>query len=221
MRERLLVLESCWDHEDFSDKRTVKPFIEGWSAEARVGFVYRTFHSRTDLALWLQQFYCDESSLDTCYIAGHGLGTRLMGLGETGINLTALLVNDIFRKGKAPGAVNTKGILVGACQCCPDHVRQRIIEKTNRELAWIAGYSVDLPWTESTLCDLLFLQERFRGRVRRNSPTGDLDQRDFGNIKTVTNWVLADFPMAQKWGFGVAMRSNNPRKEKPRWRRNR
>jgi len=213
MNERLLVLESCWD-DDFRDKKTVRPFIEGWSDLADISCTFRSYNDRDDLQHWVELFYRD-SIADTLYIAGHGLGTRLVGLGNRGINLCTLLPK-VFKKTGSPKAVRPKGILVGACQCCGARVRSRILEDTNDRLRWVGGYSVDLPWLESTLLDLAFLHYRFVGRVRKGkAPPGaswDVDDRQLGNLQAVAKWIRDDFPLAEAWGFGVATRHGASRR---------
>ena len=196
MHERLIVLEASWDDE-FHIKRSVRPFIEGWANQAAISFAYRSYNDRRDLRHWLECFYRDPTA-DTIYVAGHGLGTRLVGLGDRGINIAPLL-SRVFRKAGRPKAVKPKGLLVGACECFGERVRSRILEETNDRLHWVGGYAVEIPWLESTLVDIAFLEYRFRGRMAplntiRGRRHGNVDQRHGGNLRTVAKWIREDFP---------------------------
>lgn len=213
MRERLLVLEASWD-DDFGDRRTVRPFIDGWAAQANIAYAYRAYNRTDDLRHWLDLFSRDPYA-NTLYIAGHGLGTRLVGLGDRGINIAALLI-EVFKKTRGRGRARTKGLLVGACECFGRQARERILAATNAQLDWVAGYNVELPWLESTLIDLAFLQYRYRGRdkggatsrrgMTKNRP------RQHGTVATVSRWVCEDYPLAELWGFGVESRRRPSRR---------
>ena len=206
MQDRLVVLEASWD-DDFTDRRTVRPFIDGWAANARIGCAFRAYNGRDDLLHWLLRFYRDPVA-DTLYIAGHGDRGRLVGLGDQRIDLASLL-REVFESGRAPRGMKNKGVLVGACECLGERLRMRVLADTNRRLHWLAGYSVEIPWLESMLVDVAFLEYRYRGGPRHRSATrepGAYLQRRYGNIGLVSKWIREDFPLAGRWGFGVASR---------------
>ncbi|MFT3912582.1 MAG: hypothetical protein QM704_00425 [Anaeromyxobacteraceae bacterium] len=206
MQDRLVVLEAAWDDE-FMDKRTVRPFIDGWAANARIGYAYRAYNGREDLLHWLIRF-CEDPIADTLYIAGHGDRGRLVGLDNRRIDIASLL-REVFEKGRPQRGGKKKGVLIGACECLGPRLRTRVLANTNRRLHWLAGYSVEIPWLDSMLVDVAFLEYRYRGGPRHRSMTrepGAYLQRRYGTVDRVSKWVVRDFPLAEKWGFGVATR---------------
>lgn len=221
MYPNLLVLEASWD-DGIHDQRTVRPFIEGWAAQSGITTAIRYYNARDDLRHWLDLFYSDPYT-DTLYIAGHGKGTRLVGLKSQGINIGALLA-DIFVKNGRPRAVNPKGILVGACECFGEATQKHILSNTNSRLQWLAGYSVCLPWLESTLVDLAVLEYRFRGRavpggLLRGSSSSD--QHEYCDVDGLAEWIWKDFPLSKGWGFTVVERAEALPRSATKWRRRR
>lgn len=200
VKERgILVLESPWE-EDLSDRKSVRPFIEGWARLHNIPVCYRMYHNAEDLKHWLQKFSAD-SSLSACYIAGHGAGGRLGGL-SSDINLMKVAtvtrdanLNQNTRKGILFGTCDVGAKLTSFLNACGDGI------------SWCAGYSKTVPWTESTLCDVLFLDYMLNGRMRRSnqqfemSAKGDFKVQKAKSAEVARGWLVEDMAVAKLCGF--------------------
>ena len=214
MGSKLLVLESVW-HSDLHDGSTVRPFIEGWAAREGISAVFRPFYDRAGFFKWMRLFALDESTR-ICYVAGHGAGNRLAALNETGINLSQCMERAFPRRGAVPD-VCCKGVLLGACDVGNTRARTNLLDRTKRSLSWIAGYEGSTPWTESTLCDLMFLTYMVRGRCRRASSDGEsrlaetsdgsFEYQNKASAEKCASWVRDDFSLAVAMGFNATQRA--------------
>lgn len=195
----ILVLESPWS-EDLSDGKSVRPFIQGWAELRDIELSYRMYHNQPDLSLWLESFMCDPD-LRVCYIAGHGQGGRLCGLTKN-INLSTIAAAT-NKKGRV--GTNNKGILLGACKVGAN--LKGFLNKCGSHIIWVAGYDRPIPWMESTICDLLFLEYIMIGRSKRNKQgaflmrNGDFIPQKTKYAKVAKNWVRRDCKLAVRCGF--------------------
>jgi hypothetical protein len=204
----LLVLESYWS-EDLSDHTSVFPFIDGWARLNDIAVGYRRYHDSKDLAHWLALF-SDSDEYSVCYIAGHGYRGKLNGIDDKGINVSNLAVATQFERGRRG---SKKGIFFGACEI--GGKVETFLANSGSRIQWAAGYRCSVPWIESTLCDLKFLQYYFKGRIER-AWSSELEQNvmlvdeDDDLLRTRTNsisklneWILEDFPMAAMFGLEI------------------
>ena len=211
-RPDVLVLESVWS-EDLSDPISVRPFLEGWGASWGIRVSFRSYHSSEDLKYWLSRFWQEGHNPRICYIAGHGNGRRLDGLHKD-INLVSAIKDAIPRRpGPQPG-VGAKGIHLGVCDVGNQKNLEDILKSTANSLSWVSGYADAVPWTESMLCDLLFLSYLLKGRWRtydddergRVLENGEWRWERSPSAETVGDWVRRDFPLARAFGFNIAVR---------------
>lgn len=163
-RPHVLVLESVWS-DDLGDSTSVRPFLEGWGDSLGIRVSFRSYHDRGDLQHWLSQFWRAQINPRICYIAGHGNGNRLGGLNKD-INLASAIATAIPRKPGPQRDVGAKGIHFGACNVGNQERLEEVLKSTANGLSWVSGYAHAVPWTESMLCDLLFLSYLIRGRCK-------------------------------------------------------
>lgn len=199
----LLVLESTWS-DKLTDGTSVRRFLEGWAQDAHETqtdqflFSYRMYYDQQSLAFWLAEF-ARSSKFNVCYIAGHGEGGRLWGLDQN-INLGSLAkATDVGKRN-----AHRKGVLFGSCEV--GGRLERFLESCGPRIVWAAGYSEVVPWAESTLCDLLFLQYLYRGRYRRGKQGLFNTKDETTSAADAMKWVLEDYPLAERLGFTVLER---------------
>ena len=198
MKPKLLILENPWA-TDLAENATVKPFLVGWAQATGLATSYRRYHDAEDLGLWLKAFVL-HSSLKVCYIAGHGSRGRLVGLTK-GINLKGVAA---ATKKRGSSGSKGKGILLGACEVGTK--LDVFLANCGSRIDWVAGYSHEVPWIESTLCDLLFIEYMVRGRTLRDGGgfkyrRGNLASRRASSATQAAVWVKQDYPLATLCGF--------------------
>lgn len=194
----ILVLECPWS-DNLSDATSVRPFIEGWATVRQLPFSYRMYYDANSLAHWLNVFAKDKA-LGACYVAGHGNGGRLSGLTRD-INLASL--------GKATGRNSKssirKGVLFGSCDVGSN--LDSFLSGCSNRISWVAGYDRTVPWMESMMCDLLFLEYVLTGRPRRKdgafslTPSGSFRYQTATSISMARSWLLEDCGLAALCGF--------------------
>jgi hypothetical protein len=182
-----------------ANNASVRPFLDGWAQLTGFPLAYRRYHDAEDLSLWLKAFVQDPS-LKICYVAGHGTQGRLTGLTQ-GINLKGVAM---ATKQRGPGGSKGKGILLGACEVGTK--LDEFLDNCGSRIDWVAGYAHEVPWIEATLCDLLFIQYMFRGRVLQDENgfryrKGYLLSRRPSTATQAANWVRRDYPLATVCGF--------------------
>ena len=198
----ILVLECPWS-DRIDEPKTVRPFIEGWAHLCEFPFSYRMYYDSATLSHWIRTFVMDDR-LTVCYIAGHGKGGRLTGLLKN-INLPSL-ANVVRNNPKGSGRPG-KGILFGACDIGSS--LEDFLNQCGRSIQWVAGYNKTVPWMESTVCDLLFLDYVLNGRIRRDNgliAQGDTDKfsvQSTRSMQKIRDWVYQDMSLAQLLGFDV------------------
>ena len=146
----LFILEHPWS-DDLTESDSVGPFVEAWARLRNIKTSYRMYHDKEDMTYWIKKFVLSDS-IRICYLAGHGKGGRIAGL-FNGINL-ASLSEATKLKGKQKKI--KKGILLGTCEI--GGKLSQILEGCGDKIDWVAGYDREIPWLESTLCDLLFIE---------------------------------------------------------------
>jgi len=196
----VIVLECPWS-DNLTDAESVRPFIEGWAAVRQFPFSYRMYYDANSLTHWLNVF-AEDTSLGACYIAGHGNGGRLSGLNRD-INLVSL--------GKATGdnvkSPNRKGVLFGSCEV--GGKLDSFLSACSNRISWTAGYDRTVPWMESTICDLLFLEYVLAGRVCRKdgafalASNGGFRCQTASSASIARRWLYEDCGLAALCGFVV------------------
>ena len=195
MRKKLkpvfLVLEALWS-EDLRDLSSIYPFISGLCAANEWTLYYRRFDSVNDIQHWVDRFQrmrVGGGKAKILYLAAHG---TLKGL-ETreGLIPGAKLV-PILRK-----APSIRGVHLGSCALARSDMPRRLIEKT--KVRWVAGYTKEVHWLESTLVDLLFLDWMYTG-----VPKGERSWW-LGLAKTPAE-IYRRFAVAEALGFTVFYR---------------
>lgn len=199
MKKGILVLESPWS-QVITDATSVRPFFEGWSLarDKQFPFSYRMFFDSKGLENILIKFVRSKE-LQVCYIAGHGEGGRLCGAHGQDINPV-----NIAKATKGMRIIGHKGILFGACDV--GRKLKDFLYSCGGAISWVAGYEITVPWFESTICDLLFLQYILEGRVIKESGEFKTRKRNFvtlraKNASQARKWIIQDYPLAKSCGL--------------------
>lgn len=196
-KEGILVLESPWSH-DVADQTSVRSFMEGWAQLVGYSLSYRMYYDNVSLSHWLALF-ANNRRFSVCYIAGHGNQGRLTGL-NTDINLGTL-----FKKKSRKKPDVSQGILFGACEV--GSRLEEFLESCPRSIAWVAGYTREMPWMEGMVSDLLFLHYMLTGRICRGNEglcedgDGEFEEQRASKAREVCEWVIEDYPMARMCGL--------------------
>jgi len=195
MRKKLkpvfLVLEALWS-EDLRDLSSIYPFISGLCTANEWTLYYRWFDSANDIQHWVNRFQRMRVGRDKAkilYLAAHG--TRKGLETREGLIPGAKLV-PILRK-----APSIRGVHLGSCALARSDMPRRLIEKT--KVRWVAGYTKEVHWLESTLVDLLFLDWMYTG-----VPKGERSWW-LGLAKTPAE-IYRRFAVAEALGFTVFYR---------------
>ena len=195
----VLILECDWV-VDLIDARSIKPLIEGWASAEGITTVYRSYHDGRDLAHWVRQAFRSRNRPRVIYVAGHGCGRFLQApFRASGIDFRKVLATAARR---TPLSHWCRGILLGACEIGRDLAG--LLDAADGRLDWVAGYNREVPWVESTISDLLFLQYAVVGRTTLAFKSGG--RTSMGSVRTCSaeraaRWLLQDFPLASELGF--------------------
>ncbi len=187
----LLVLEALWS-EDLRDLSSVFPFISGLCAANEWTLYYRRFDSANDIQHWVNRFqrmHVGREKAKILYLAAHG--TRKGFKTREGLIPATTLV-PILRK-----ATSIRGVHLGSCALARSKLPRLLIGKT--KVRWVAGYTKEVHWVESTLVDLLFLDWMYTG-----VPKGERT-RWLGLAKTPAE-IYRRFAVAEALGFTVFYR---------------
>jgi len=197
----LLVLESDWG-EDLEDCRSSRPFIEGLASALGITVVYRTFHTSRNLTHWLRQVFLSKRSPRVVYIATHGTRRCLHpSLSKKGVQLRDVVA--AAARGTRHHRVK-RGLLLGACEIGND--LDAILAAARGRFTWAAGYGVEIPWIESMLTDIAFLNYMISGRGVTSSDgkravCADLDSVKTRSAERAAQWLLDDFAIAEALKF--------------------
>jgi hypothetical protein len=197
----ILVLESDWG-EDLVDCKSARPFIEGFASALGITTVFRSFHTGRDLTHWLRQVFLSSRSPRVVYIATHGTRRCL----HPSLSKKGLLLRDVV----ATAAKGTRrrpakrGLLLGVCEIGND--LDGILAAARGRFAWAAGYEVEIPWVESMLTDIAFLNYLFAGRGVESSNGKRVVRANLGSVRTrsaerAASWLLDDFGVAEAFKF--------------------
>jgi len=184
------------------DCKSSRPFIEGLASALGVTTVFRSFHTGRDLEHWLHQVFMSKRSPRVVYIATHGTRRCLHpSLSKKGVQ---------FRDVVAAAAKGTsrhhakRGLLLGVCEIGND--LDGILAAARGRFAWAAGYEVEIPWVESMLTDIAFLNYVLSGRGVESSNGKRVVCANLGSVKTrsaerAARWLLDDFGIAEALKF--------------------
>lgn len=97
-----------------------------------------------------------------------------------------------------------RGLLLGVCEIGND--LDGILAAAKGRFAWAAGYGVEIPWIESMLTDIAFLNYMLSGRGVESSNGKRVVCANLGSIRTrsserAATWLLEDFGIAQAFKF--------------------
>jgi hypothetical protein len=187
----ILVLESDWARS-LRERPSVYPFMHGMCEANEWTLYYRHFDSLNDIDLWIERFQRmrpKKGSRKIVYLAAHGEKSGIRTL-ETCIPGEKLI--PIFEK--APSIV---GMHFASCYLCQTDLPRKLVEKNH--LKWVAGYTKEVDWLESTLVDLLFLHWMYIGVPRKQR------SRRLGIEKTPEE-LYRKFEISETLGFTVFYR---------------
>ena len=193
------VFESQWDDQH---EESVKPFFQQLKREVLdeghdALYTYYVFTGAESLQSALN-YKLDarvDGRLKIGYLGVHGQKDKIQALHDIG---RVKLRNMLFQTSAFDG------LYFGAC----DFVNRKTAElmlNTMSTLKWIAGYSNWVPWTEGTICDILFFKLLMSGRFTRPKTNArwDIIKKPEDAAMTLYN----TFPMSLDLKFSLFYRS--------------
>ncbi len=200
-----LVLEARWS-EAIEDRTSVRPFVEGLCGINEWEYFYRVFDSANDLRFWIERFgrLRRPKRQKIVYLACHGERGALKTVEEK-IPLPRFLA-------VLAAAPQIVGVHLGCCDL-EELARRKVVRRLLRpsRTAWLAAYRRSIPWLESTVLDLLFLNWLFAGAPQ--------DGREVRlDPLTAATRIYQGFALAREFGFHVMARVPGPERIACSWR---
>lgn len=142
IHEVMRPLSAVWPH---------KTATKGSEASRADPYYYEMFTTGQALAAALEYAFM-QGRPDIIYVAAHGDQRSLQGFHRSEVVSRTVVKNAIT------GIFGTtrRGILFGACHFGTERNAKAFL-KANPRLAWVAGYTSEVDWVESTLLDMFFL----------------------------------------------------------------
>ena len=198
----ILMLESDWG-EDLVDSTSARPFVDGFANALGMTMVYRTFHTGRDLGHWLREAFRAKAKPRVVYISSHGDERYLQpSLGTTRIDLRKVL--RAATAGSRRSVSRRPGLVLDCCDIGRD--LPGILAAAHGRFAWAMGYRGEVPWIESVITSLGFMNYILSGREvpisvgKRGARVRTRSTRTCSAEKAA-RWVLDDFGIAKTMGF--------------------
>jgi len=204
----IVILESEWDN-DLNTTESVIPVFELFAKHNEVCICHKHYHSNKELLKWIND-YINHKDHDICYIAGHGSGKRLEGLFKD-INIGKLAENIPQEKKRKV----RKGLYFGTCDS--GKYINELFDRCYPAISWLAGYTKIVPWFESTMIDILFLEYFMFGACRKikngdsfefKNDSIEIDNSTIRSVRRTYARLLEDVKLAQLCGLVVRSNKN-------------
>ena len=185
---RLVCLEGYWNDEKLFDQSTVQPFLEGLAAlDGGLQVAHRRVGSVGDLGRITTETIWGDLQATTApvfYLAFHGRKGRIQ-VGDDEVGLKAL-TSAFEGYGDAPHLLyfGTCGTLGGKSG---ERLAKQLLEHAGSRA--VVGYTEVIPWMQSMLIDLLFMQKFF-----------SVDD-PWDRLREIHQEVLNEISFAKDFGF--------------------
>ena len=200
-RHELAVIEGRW----FKKKnQSVRPVFDSL-VDLLYGTPHAYFHHQFSSAAALGHVIAHVASTDArfLYIGAHGDDAAIYGsIGDDEGKVSRTQLRNVLWKCWDEGVGDFDGLFLGSCSFVTPENAEYILcgEKAPKKLKWIAGYSRDADWVDSTLLDTLFLR-----RVLA------LDGTPVDRVKACVESLEAHAGgLCQELGFNVYVRKVGP-----------
>jgi hypothetical protein len=147
----MTLLEGKWfTDKDVSVTELFGPLFTVWTPKGRRSHHYEMFTNAHAFQAAIK-FAMQKGAAHTIYIAAHGDADGLQGFHDEGISRTVIR-NSLNQKG-----TKKHGVYFGSCLFCTETNALYILDKCGR-IQWIAGYTTEVDWIDSSALDLVFLR---------------------------------------------------------------
>lgn len=194
----MTLLEGKW----FSDKNVsvndlFGPLFTVWTPNGRRSHHYEMF-TNTSAFQAAVKYAMQNGAAHTIYIAAHGDENGLQGFHDEGISRTVVR-NTLNQEG-----TKKHGVYFGSCLFCTDKNARFILDKCAR-IQWVAGYTTEVDWIDSSALDLFFM----RHFLFPSPGTGNkMPKTDIERLKYAAKRIRQDMrPLATRLEFHVFIRS--------------
>lgn len=152
MKRLLSVAEGKWDEKSHVSIRDIlAPLFDVWG-EGGADFHYEMFSTNEAFRTALE-FAFRPQQADCVYVASHGLKDAIEAYHEDERVSRTEIVNSI----KAAVGTASRGLYFGACLFTSQKNASLLLHECPR-VSWVAGYSNDVDWIDSSVLDLFFLR---------------------------------------------------------------
>ncbi|MBL8649293.1 MAG: hypothetical protein JNL35_02685 [Sphingopyxis sp.] len=171
----LAVVESRWWSDGNDSVRPLFETLAGIVESNPHAVRYDMFAEHNSLSQIIESL-CSSGKIHSIYIGAHGDDVSIHGQGDASISRTKL--RNMFRKANKKG--NVSGLFFGSCLVATNQNASYWLTKTSStKLKWIAGYTKNVDWIESSAVDMIFwsklLEERRKNRSRRNNKKTEIE----------------------------------------------
>lgn len=194
----MTLLEGKWfTDKDVSVNDLFGPLFTVWTPKGRRSHHYEMF-TNTHAFQAAIKYAMQKGAAHTIYIAAHGDENGLKGFHDEGISRT-IVRNALNQKG-----TKKHGVYFGSCLFCTTINAHYILDGCQR-IQWIAGYTTEVDWIDSSALDLVFM----RHFLFPSPGTGTaMPKTDSEHLRYAAKRIRQDMgPLASRLEFHVYIRS--------------
>lgn len=159
MFKSILVLESTWDSGSL-DQKSVWPFVSEFAKASDIQAFHKHFTNKKSFEHWIDCYNRENIPGEKLlYIASHGEKGQIEGLN---IKIKKSTIKEILSDQK-----NIKYLHFGTCFFAKNDNFDELLNEIDH-LKWIAGYTKEVDWIDSTLFDILVWRRMTTKRDEEN-----------------------------------------------------
>lgn len=172
-RSNLAVVESRWWEGYNSSIRGVFDLISDIHYDHYHGYVYEMVSTTDALREAITRLVRHEK-IDVLYIASHGSRSRLKLMGGSKKTVSGEQLEQILHN-LANHKTGITGLYLGICEFGTQKLAKQLLGKIPR-LQWMAGYSAEIDFVESSALDMLFFNDWLNRRGSSRQKNGRVAQ---------------------------------------------
>lgn len=196
----LAVIEGRWFEDQNLSVGTVFNTLSDLLYDTPHGYFHHHFSNAASLEHVIRHVAA-RPEVRFLYVGAHGNDHGIFGaLGDDDGHVSRTTLRNVLWRCWDQGVGNFDGLFLGSCSFVTEGNAEYLLcgEKAPKPLRWVAGYSEDVDWVDSTLLDVLFLKRVLTLR-QRSTPI----QR----VEHAASWISTAAPgLCRDLGFQVYVR---------------